>query len=79
VERFLGDMALVENWIIDADFVLNGKRILVIGAGPSGLSAAYHLRLPNDLTFTLWARTYPRTLSHPDGSIYRLPPVQFFI
>ncbi|MGR8942035.1 MAG: NAD(P)-binding protein [Gammaproteobacteria bacterium] len=43
VERFLGDMALAENWAIDADFASTGKRILVIGAGPSGLSAAYHL------------------------------------
>lgn len=43
VERFLGDMALAENWSIDADCAATGKRILVIGAGPSGLSAAYHL------------------------------------
>ena len=43
VERFLGDMALTENWQISADFPPTGKRILVIGAGPSGLSAAYHL------------------------------------
>jgi formate dehydrogenase (NADP+) beta subunit len=43
VERFLGDMALAEGWQIETDSVLSGKRILVIGAGPSGLSAAYHL------------------------------------
>ena len=43
IERFLGDMALAENWKIEPDFKNTGKRILVIGAGPSGLSAAYHL------------------------------------
>ncbi|NOT12500.1 MAG: NAD(P)-binding protein [Methylococcaceae bacterium] len=43
VERFLGDMALAEDWKIEADFEPSGKRILIIGAGPSGLSAAYHL------------------------------------
>jgi NADPH-dependent glutamate synthase beta subunit-like oxidoreductase len=43
VERFLGDMALAESWQIEAGSKPSGKRILVIGAGPSGLSAAYHL------------------------------------
>jgi len=43
VERFLGDMALAENWKIEVDVAASGKRILVIGTGPSGLSAAYHL------------------------------------
>jgi NADPH-dependent glutamate synthase beta subunit-like oxidoreductase len=43
VERFLGDMALSENWRIQPDAPTSGKRVLVIGAGPSGLSAAYHL------------------------------------
>jgi 2-oxoacid:acceptor oxidoreductase delta subunit (pyruvate/2-ketoisovalerate family) len=46
VERFLGDQALAQGWSFDppAAEVLSGKRVLVIGAGPSGLSAAYHLR-----------------------------------
>jgi NADPH-dependent glutamate synthase beta subunit-like oxidoreductase len=43
VERFLGDQALEEGWRFDRPAVLSGKRVLVIGAGPSGLSAAYHL------------------------------------
>lgn len=43
VERFLGDRALAEAWIPDAG-PSTGKRILIVGAGPSGLSAAYHLR-----------------------------------
>jgi len=43
VERFLGDQALLEGWKVKLDAPPSGKRILVVGAGPSGLSAAYHL------------------------------------
>ncbi len=43
VERFLGDLALERGWQYDRPRVSSGKRVLVIGAGPSGLSAAYHL------------------------------------
>ncbi len=43
VERFLGDLALERGWMFDPPPALSGKRVLVIGAGPSGLSAAYHL------------------------------------
>ena len=44
VERFLGDEAIRKGWAFDPVENLSGKRVLVIGAGPSGLSAAYHLR-----------------------------------
>ena len=43
VERFLGDLALQRGWRFDRPPVRSGKRVLVVGAGPSGLSAAYHL------------------------------------
>jgi len=43
VERFLGDMALREGWRIEPEAAPSGKRVLIVGAGPSGLSAAYHL------------------------------------
>ncbi len=43
VERFLGDLALDRGWQFDPPPMRTGKRVLVIGAGPSGLSAAYHL------------------------------------
>jgi NADPH-dependent glutamate synthase beta subunit-like oxidoreductase len=43
VERFLGDLALERGWRFDRPAVPSGKRVLVIGGGPSGLSAAYHL------------------------------------
>ena len=44
VERFLGDSAISNGWRFDAAAADSGKRVLVVGAGPSGLSAAYHLR-----------------------------------
>ena len=44
VERFLGDEAIRQGWSFEPPAQLTGKRVLVIGAGPSGLSAAYHLR-----------------------------------
>ena len=43
VERFLGDLAAREGWSLPIDAPPSNKRVLVIGAGPSGLSAAYHL------------------------------------
>ncbi len=43
VERFLGDLAIAEGWRFAKPKRLTNKRVLVIGAGPSGLSAAYHL------------------------------------
>ena len=43
VERFLGDEAIRHGWTMSVDVPSSGKRVLVVGAGPSGLSAAYHL------------------------------------
>ena len=43
VERFLGDEALRLGWKFEVNAQSTGKRVLVIGAGPSGLCAAYHL------------------------------------
>jgi len=44
VERFLGDLALEKGWTLPKPGPDTGKRILVVGAGPAGLSATYHLR-----------------------------------
>ncbi len=43
VERFLGDLALAEGWQFEKPTEDTGKKILIVGAGPSGLSAAYQL------------------------------------
>lgn len=44
IERFLGDMAMEQNWPMPSVATETGKKVLVVGAGPSGLTAAYHLR-----------------------------------
>ncbi len=43
VERFLGDLALERGWAFPAPAAPSGKRVLVVGSGPSGLSAAHQL------------------------------------
>ncbi len=43
VERFLGDEAIKRGWKFETPAQETGKHVLVVGAGPSGLSAAYHL------------------------------------
>ena len=44
VERFLGDQALERGWAFDAPPVGTDRHVLIVGAGPSGMSAAYQLR-----------------------------------
>jgi NADPH-dependent glutamate synthase beta subunit-like oxidoreductase len=46
VERFLGDygLNLPENPILESLPPLNGTTIAIVGSGPAGLAAAYHLR-----------------------------------
>jgi len=44
VERFLGDEAIKQGWKLAPPTAESGKHVLVVGAGPSGMSAAYHLR-----------------------------------
>jgi len=44
VEHFLGDEAIKLGWQFEAPRLETGKHVLVVGAGPSGMSAAYHLR-----------------------------------
>jgi len=43
VERFLGDEAIKRGWRLESPKKSSGRKILIVGAGPSGLSAAYHL------------------------------------
>ena len=43
IERYLGDLALERGWRFEREAEPSGKRVMVVGAGPSGLSAAFHL------------------------------------
>lgn len=45
VERYLGDLAIERGWQFVKPRHPSGRRVLVVGAGPSGLSAAYQLAL----------------------------------
>ena len=44
VERFLGDEAIKQKWQYTRPESESGKHVLIVGSGPSGMSAAYHLR-----------------------------------
>jgi NADPH-dependent glutamate synthase beta subunit-like oxidoreductase len=43
VERFLGDEAIRQGWQLTRAAEASAKHVLIVGAGPSGLSAAYQL------------------------------------
>jgi len=43
VERFLGDMAIGKGWRFTPPAQKSGRKVLIVGAGPAGLSAAYRL------------------------------------
>jgi 2-oxoacid:acceptor oxidoreductase delta subunit (pyruvate/2-ketoisovalerate family) len=73
VERFLGDEAIRQGWTVPPAAAPTGKRVLIVGAGPAGLSAAYQLtRMGHQVTI---ADSGPR----PGGMMrfgipaYRLP------
>jgi len=44
LERHVGDQALAEGWTFAPIEALRKERIAVVGGGPSGLAAAFHLR-----------------------------------
>jgi NADPH-dependent glutamate synthase beta subunit-like oxidoreductase len=73
VERFLGDMAAAENWKPPIDRPPSGKRVLVVGAGPSGLSAAYHLSRLGHVVEIHEAGPLPGGMMHFGIPAYRLP------
>jgi 2-oxoacid:acceptor oxidoreductase delta subunit (pyruvate/2-ketoisovalerate family) len=44
LERAIGDMAISHGWKFENVIPETGKKVLIVGAGPSGLTAAYFLR-----------------------------------
>jgi formate dehydrogenase beta subunit len=73
VERFLGDLADKEGWPFKVEAAPSGKRVLVIGAGPSGLSAAYHLALLGHAVKIHETGPLPGGMMHFGIPAYRLP------
>jgi len=73
VERFLGDEALKNGWKIERPAASTGKRILIIGAGPSGLSAAYHLTKMGHYAEIREAGPFAGGMMHFGIPAYRLP------
>ncbi len=73
VERFLGDLALERGWSFAPPPERSGKRVLVIGAGPSGLSAAYHLARLGHEVEVRDAGPEPGGMMHYGIPAYRLP------
>jgi formate dehydrogenase (NADP+) beta subunit len=73
VERFLGDLANAENWKFPVDAAPSGKRVLIVGAGPSGLSAAYHLARLGHTVEIAEAGPVPGGMMHFGIPAFRLP------
>ncbi|HEY5352022.1 MAG TPA: NAD(P)-binding protein [Streptosporangiaceae bacterium] len=74
VERYLGDLALDQGWALDpAPVPPTGRRVLVVGAGPSGLSAAYHLARQGHQVEIRDASPEPGGMMRYGIPAYRLP------
>jgi len=72
VERFLGDLALEEGWSVRPGRD-TGKRVLIVGAGPAGLSCAWHLRRLGHAVEIRDAMAEPGGMLHYGIPAYRLP------
>jgi len=73
VERFLGDLATAQGWSPPAAAPPSGKRVLVVGGGPSGLAAAYHLARRGHAVEIRDAGPLPGGMLHFGIPAYRLP------
>jgi 2-oxoacid:acceptor oxidoreductase delta subunit (pyruvate/2-ketoisovalerate family) len=73
VERFLGDEALKRGWQFAAPEQETGKHVLVVGAGPSGMSAAYQLRRLGHAVTVKEAGPLPGGMMRFGIPKYRLP------
>jgi formate dehydrogenase beta subunit len=73
VERYIGDEAIRQKWPIQFFALSSRKRVLVVGAGPSGLSAAYHLARMGHEVEIYEAGNQPGGLLWTGVPEYRLP------
>ncbi|MFN3820817.1 MAG: NAD(P)-binding protein [bacterium] len=78
IERFLGDWARshrpeIGTGIANLKEKPTGKRVAIIGSGPAGLSAAYHLLLKGHSPTVFEAHPYPGGMMRLGIPSYRLP------
>lgn len=73
VERYIGDEAINQKWPIQFVAYSTEKKVLVIGAGPGGLSAAYHLARMGHTVEVYEAGSHPGGLLWTGVPEYRLP------
>jgi 2-oxoacid:acceptor oxidoreductase delta subunit (pyruvate/2-ketoisovalerate family) len=73
VERFLGDEAIKRGWKFAVPARESGKNVLIVGAGPSGMSAAYHLRKLGHAVTVMDAGPYMGGMMRFGIPKYRLP------
>ena len=73
VERYIGDLAVAEGWTLRSECPPTGMRALVVGAGPAGLSAAWHLALAGHAVVIYEAAPYAGGMMHFGIPKYRLP------
>ncbi len=72
VERFLGDLAVDKGWTVQAG-APTGRKVLVVGAGPAGLSCAWHLRRLGHEVEIRDSMDKPGGMLHYGIPAYRLP------
>lgn len=73
VERFLGDHAIRHGWPLPKPGAPSGRRVLVVGSGPSGLSAAWQLARLGHSVEIREAETAPGGMMRWGIPAYRLP------
>ncbi len=73
LERHVGDLGLAERWTWPAPEVQRNERVAIVGGGPSGLSAAYHLRRRGYAVTIFEAQPQLGGLMRDGIPAYRLP------
>lgn len=73
LERHVGDLGLAQGWSYPAPAIERSERVAIVGGGPSGLSAAYHLRRRGYAVTVFEAQPQPGGLMRDGIPAYRLP------